>query len=145
MHVERTDQLERDMADQIKTKRREKFSPLEVLSTIAVVLMIGVVAVPFPYTSGGHGFPAAQPGFQRESAASGARSDATLKSSGTEKKNGSMARHGLDQSPFEVRTAGQREFCANQPGVVRFRTSGESCKNGDLVIESQPRSERLRP
>ena len=131
------------MTDQIGRRKQESFSFIEVLSVVAVILVVVMVAVPFPYASRNQGLPASRTALARGSTVADTSSSDTLKRpDGGKTASGGYASQG---SPFEVRTVGQREFCADMPGVVRFSTTGGRCKNGTLVTNSQPHREQPRP
>jgi hypothetical protein len=133
----------RKMTDQTVRRKLESFSFLETFSVVAIFLVLVMIAVPFPYANKNHWLPAARPALGPGNAVVETRSSDTLKSSGGEKMgSGGNASQG---SPFEVRTVVQREFCADMPGVVRFRISGPSCKNGSLITNLPRRREQPRP
>ena len=131
------------MTDQIEGRKLGSFSFIELLSVLVILLVLALVANPTSYTSWNHGFPISHTSLGREHVAADARSSEALKSSG----GGTTAPVGYASqgSPFEVRTVGQREFCGDMPGVVRFRTTGAPCKNGTLAIKIQPHREQPRP
>jgi hypothetical protein len=130
------------MPDQIGTRRLGSFSSIEILSVVAVILIIVMIAIPVPYTSWNHGFPASQATLSRGYVAADTRSGDTFKSA--DEGNKASLGSAFQGSPFEVRTVGQRQFCADQPGLVRFRTTGPSCKNGTLDTNTQPHREQTR-
>jgi hypothetical protein len=129
------------MTDQIGSRKRGSFSFIEILSVGAILLILVMIANPTPYTSWNHGFPASPVALGRGHIAADTGSSETLKSiSGGKTASVGYASQG---SPFEVRTVGQREFCADMPGVVRFRTTGAPCKNGTLATNTS--QQRLQP
>src|SRR5271169_4586202 len=119
-----------NMPDQIGPRKLGSFSSIEILSVVAVILIIVMIAIPVPYTSWNHGFPASQAALSRGDVAADTRSGDMFE--GVDRGNKASLGSAFQGSPFEVRTAGQRQFCADQPGLVRFRTTGPSCKNGTL-------------
>jgi hypothetical protein len=131
------------MTDQIGRKKRGSFSSLEILSVAAIILILVMVAIPVPYTSWNHGFQASRTSSDRGFFAADTKSSATSNSTGWE-KNASVG-YASQGSPFEVRTVGQREFCADMPGVVRFSTAGSPCRNGRLAARTPPLREQPRP
>jgi hypothetical protein len=131
------------MTDPIGRKKRGKFSPLEILSVAAILLILVMVAIPVPYTSWNHGFPSSHATLGRGYVAADTRSSATSNSNGWE-KNASVG-YASQGSPFEVRTVGQREFCADMPGVVRFSTAGAPCRNGALAVKPRQLREQPKP
>jgi hypothetical protein len=133
----------RKMTDQTVRRKLESFSSLETFSVVAIFLVLVMIAVPFPYANKNHWLPAARPALGPGNAAAETRSSDTLRSGGGEKMgSGGNPSQG---SPFEVRTVVQREFCADMPGVVRFTSSGSSCKNGTLITNLQRHREQPRP
>jgi hypothetical protein len=132
----------RKMTDQTARGKRESFSSLEALSVVAIFLILVMIAVPFPYASKNYWLPAARPALGVGNAAE-TRSSDTL--TGTVGGKIGAAGHPSQGSPFEVRTVVQREFCADMPGVVRFRSSGPSCKNGTFITNLQRHREQLKP
>jgi hypothetical protein len=131
------------MTDQTVRRKLESFSSLETFSVVAIFLILVMIAVPFPYASKNQWLPAARPALGRGNATAETMGSGTLRSGGGEKMGpGSNASQG---SPFEVRTVVQREFCADMPGVVRFRISGPSCKNGTFITNLQRHREQPRP
>jgi hypothetical protein len=132
------------MTDETGTRKRETFSSIEVLSVVAITIILVMVAAPEPYVNQSHGLPALH-------AASGGGSDADDTGSwdalqGTGAGNASTVGDATQGSPFEVRTVGKREFCADMPGVVRFRSDGPSCKNGTIITSAQrKREEQAKP
>ena len=131
------------MTGQIGTTKRESFSSIEVLSVAAIILILVMIAIPFPYASRNHTLPDLHALLDQKSVAANAVRGATLKS--TEERNGSAAGLAPPGSPYEVRTVVQREFCADRPGLVRFRTKGPSCKNGTfLTTVEREREQRSR-
>lgn len=131
------------MTDPIGRRKRGSFSSLEILSIAAILLILVMVAIPVPYTSWNHGFPASHTALGREYVAADKRSSETFNSPG-DGKNASVD-YASQGSPFEVRTVGQREFCADMPGVIRFSTAGAPCRNGKLAARTPPLRERSRP
>src|SRR5271163_2631620 len=131
------------MTDQIGRKKRGSFSSLEILSVAAILLILVMVAIPVPYTSWNHGFPVSHTALGRGYVAADTRSNETFSSTGMG-KNASVG-YASQGSPFEVRTVGQREFCADMPGVVRFSTAGAPCRNGRLAARTSPLREQPRP
>jgi hypothetical protein len=133
----------RKMTDQIGRRERVSFSPIEILSIVAILVILVMIAIPTPYTSWNHGVPASRAALGQGYVAADTGSSETLKS--TEGGTRALAGYASQGSPFEVKTVGQREFCADMPGVVRFRTTGAPCKNGTLASNSQPHREQPRP
>jgi len=133
------------MTDQIDRRKRGSYSSLEVLSVVAMILVLVMVAIPFPYARRDHWVPASRPASGGGSvAASDAGSGDKLPNTG--EGNASSVGHASQGSPFEVRTVGKREFCADMPGVVRFRSTGPSCKNGTIITNAQRhREQEARP
>jgi len=125
------------MTDPIGRREHGTVSLVEILSIVAVLLVLVMIAIPIPYTSRNHGFPALQTALSRRYVAADSRSGDTLKSRGG--GNAGSVGYASQGSPFEVRTVGQREFCADMPGVVRFSATGRRCKNGTIATNSQPR------
>ena len=125
----------RKMTDKIESKELGSFSSIEILSVAAIIVILVMIAIPFPYANRNHWMPVSR-------TASGSQSvSADTRSSGAGKT--ASVSYASQGSPFEVRTVGQREFCADMPGVVRFRTTGAPCKNGTLATNSSP--QRLQP
>jgi hypothetical protein len=114
------------MIDQIERRGHGSVSLIEILSVAAVLLILVMIAIPIPYTSRNHGFPALQTALSRRYVAADSRSGDTLKSRGG--GNAGSVGYASQGSPFEVRTVGQREFCPDMPGVVRFSAKGGRCK-----------------
>jgi hypothetical protein len=133
----------RKMTDQIEGRKPGSFSFIELLSVGAILLILVMIANPTPYTSWNHGFPASQTALGRGYVDADTGSSETLKSAGGGKT--ASIGYASQGSPFELRTVGQREFCADMPGVVRFRTSGAPCKNGTLAANLPPHREQPRP
>ena len=133
----------RKMTDQIGRRKRGSFSFIEILSVAAILLILVMITIPTPYTGWNHGFPASHTTLGRGSAAADTRSSETLKSTGGGKT--ASVGYGPQGSPFEVRTVGQRDFCADMPGVVRFSTTNAPCKNGTLATNTPARREQPRP
>jgi hypothetical protein len=106
-----------NMPDQIGTRKLGSFSSIEILSVVAVILIIVMIAIPVPYTSWNHGFPASQAALSRGYVAADTSGDTF---EGVDRGNKASLGSALQGSPFEVRTVGQRQFCADQPGLVRF-------------------------
>jgi len=129
------------MTDQIGRRIRGSFSSLEILSVAAAILVLVMVSVPFPYASQKRGLPASHASPSRGYVDADSKSGDKLESS--EAGRAGAAGYAAQGSPFEVRTAGLREFCADMPGVVRFSTSGGRCKNGAVV--NNPQSHRDAP
>jgi hypothetical protein len=102
-----------------------------------------MIAVPFPYANRSHALPALHAPSDRGSVAADTGSDDILKSIGS--GNASSVGYASQGSPYEVRTVGKREFCGDMPGVVRFRTTGASCRNGTFLSNAQRHREQLRP
>jgi len=127
------------MSDQTVRRKLEGFSSLETFSVVAIFLVLVMIAVPFPYASKNYWQPAARPA-DGGSAAAETRSSDTLRSASGGKIG--AAGHPSQGSPFEVRTVVQREFCADMPGVVRFRSAGPSCKNGTFITNPQRHREQ---
>jgi|HubBroStandDraft_1064217.scaffolds.fasta_scaffold167891_1 hypothetical protein len=128
------------MTDQSGKRKRESFSSVEVLSVVAITLVLVMVAVPEPYVNRKNTAPTLHAASGGGAPADGTRSWDTLQSAGGE--NASTVSGASQGSPFEVRTVGKREFCADMPGVVRFRTDGPSCKNGTIITNEQRRREQ---
>ena len=133
----------RKMTDQTVRRKLESFSSLETFSVVAILLILVMIAVPFPCASKNQWLPAARPALGLGNAAAEARGSDTLTGTSGEKRG--AAGRTSQGSPFEVRTVVQREFCADMPGVVRFRSSGRSCKNGTLITNLQRHREEPRP
>jgi hypothetical protein len=133
----------RKMTDQIGSSERGSFSSIEILSVAAITVILVMIAIPFPYASRNHWLPASHRAFGGGNVAADTRSSETLRNIDGG-KTGSFG-SALQGSPFEVRTVGQREFCADMPGVVRFRTTGAPCKNGTLATNTSPSQPRLQP
>jgi hypothetical protein len=131
------------MTDQTVRRKVESFSSLETFSVVAIFLILVMIAVPFPYANKNHWLPAARPALGLGNAAAETRSSDTV--TGTVGGKIGAAGHPSQGSPFEVRTVVQREFCADMPGVVRFRSSGPSCKNGTFITNLQRHREQLKP
>jgi hypothetical protein len=131
----------RKMTDQIESRKRGSFSSIEILSVAAITVILVMIAIPFPYASRNHWLPASHTALSGGYVSADKGSSETLKRIG----GGTTASVGYESqgSPFEVRTSGQREFCADMPGVVRFRTTGAPCKNGTLASNTSP--QRLQP
>ncbi len=133
----------RKMTDQTERRERVSFSPIEILSVVAILVILVMIAIPTPYTSWNRGFAASRAALGRGYVAADTGNSETLKS--TDGGTRALAGYVSQGSPFEVRTMGQREFCADMPGVVRFRASGAPCKNGTLASNTQPHREQPRP
>jgi hypothetical protein len=131
------------MTDQIGRIIRGSFSSIEILSVAVILLILVMIAIPIPYTGRNRGFPASRPALGRGQIAADTRSSEPLKSTGGGKTV--SVGHGFHESPFEVKTVGQREFCADMPGIVRFSTVGAPCSNGTLTTNAQPHREQPRP
>jgi hypothetical protein len=131
------------MADKTGKKKRESFSFIEVLSVVATILVLVMVAVPFPYASQKRELPPSHGSPSRSYVDTDTQRGDALKGSGG--GNISSAGYALQGSPFEVRTVGQREFCADQPGVVRFSATGGPCKNGTIAKNTKPHRAQPRP
>jgi hypothetical protein len=127
----------RKMTDQIGSKELGSFSSIEILSVAAITVILVMIAIPFPYASRNHWLPVSR------TVSGGGDIAADTKSSGGGKT--ASVSYASQGSPFEVRTVGQREFCADMPGVVRFRTTGAPCKNGTLATNTSPQRLRTRP
>lgn len=130
------------MTDQMGRRARESFSSFELLSVVAMMLVIVMVAVPFPYARRDHWSPASRPTLGREFAVAETKAGETLKSSSEESTPSVGA--ASQRSPFEVRTVGHREFCADMPGVVRFTNTGGRCRNGSFLTNAQLHREQMR-
>ena len=131
------------MTDPIGRKKSGSLSSLEMLSVAAILLIFVMAAIPVPYTSWNRGFPGSRTALGRGYFAADTRSNKTISSTGAG-KNVSVG-YASQGSPFEVRTVGQREFCADMPGVVRFSTAGAPCRNGRLAARTSPLREQPRP
>lgn len=131
------------MTDQTVRRKLESLSSLETFSVVAIFLILVMIAVPFPYASKNHWLPAARPALAWGNAAAETSGSGTL--TGTSGRKIGAAGHTSQGSPFEVRTVVQREFCADMPGVVRFRSSGASCKNGTFITNLQRHREQPKP
>jgi hypothetical protein len=131
------------MTDKTGKKKRESFSPIEILSVVAAILVLVMVAVPFPYASQKRELPPSYASPSRSYVDTDTQNGEALKSPG-EGTTASMGR-ASQGSPFEVKTVGQREFCADMPGVVRYSTTGGRCKNGTLASNLQPHRDQPRP
>jgi hypothetical protein len=131
------------MTDQIGSSERGKFSSIEILSVAAITVILVMIAIPFPYASRNHWLPASHTALGGGYVSADTRSSETLKSLGGGATE--AAGYASQGSPFEVRTVGQREFCADMPGVVRFRTTGAPCKNGTLATNTSTSQPRLQP
>ncbi len=131
------------MTDQIGARKRESFSSVEAASVVAITVVLVMIAVPFPYANPNHSLPAWQAASGRDSVAADTGSGDMLKSTGGGKA--SSAGYASQRSPYEVITVGKREFCADMPGVVRFRTAGPSCRNGTFLSSAQRHREQQRP
>ena len=133
-----------DMADQLTARKRESFSSIEVLSVVAITMVLVMVAVPESYVNRKHTLPALRAASGGGTAGDDGENQNALRSLGAGNDAGLLDR-ASQRSPFEVRTVGRREFCSDMPGVVRFNTNGPSCKNGTVVTsarrvrEQQPR------
>jgi hypothetical protein len=125
------------MTDQIGNKKPGSFSFIEILSVGAIFLILVMIANPTPYTSWNRRFPASPIALGRGYTPADTVNSETLKNIGGGKP--ASVGYASQGSPFEVRTVGQREFCADMPGVVRFRTAGAPCKNGTLAAKTSPR------
>jgi hypothetical protein len=123
------------MTDEIGTRKRERFSSIEVVSVAAITVILVMIAVPFPYANRNHALPALHTASDGGSVADDTWSGDTLKSAGV--GNASSVGYPSQGSTYEVRTLGKREFCADMPGVVRFRTTGASCRNGTTITSAQ--------
>lgn len=133
----------RKMTEQTGPTKRESFSSIEILSVAAITLVLVMIAIPFPYASRNHWLPASHTALGPGYVAADTRGSHMLKSTG----GGTIGSAGYASqgSPFEVRTVGQREFCADMPGVVRFSTAGAPCKNGTLAPKTSPHRKQPRP
>jgi hypothetical protein len=131
------------MTDQIGKRKQGSVSLLEILSVAAVLLILVMIAIPIPYTGGTHGFPALQMALGRRSVDADSRGGDKLKSA--DGGNLGSVGYASQGSPFEVKTVGQREFCPDMPGVVRYSTTGGRCKNGSPAKNSQLHREQPRP
>lgn len=131
------------MTDKIESKERGSFSFIEILSVGAIFLILVMIANPTPYTSWNRGFPASPIALGHGYTPADSGSSETLKNIGGGKPT--SVGYASQGSPFEVRTVGQREFCADMPGVVRFRTAGAPCKNGTLATNKSTPQPRLQP
>jgi hypothetical protein len=117
------------MTDEIGTRKREKFSSLEVVSVVAITVILVMIAVPFPYANRNQALPALRPASGGGSVAADTWGDDA----------GPVSQGSTDV----VRTLGKREFCADMPGVVRFRTTGASCRNGTTITNAQRHRDQL--
>src|SRR5271165_5239082 len=131
----------RKMTDQIGSSERGSFSSIEILSVAAITVILVMIAIPFPYANRSRWLPASHSAVDGGYGSADTRSSETLRSIGGAKP--ASVGYASQGSPFEVRTVGQREFCADMPGVVRFRTTGAPCKNGTLAPNAP--SQRLQP
>jgi hypothetical protein len=131
------------MTDQIGSGERGSFSSIEILSVAAITVILVMIAIPFPYANRNHWLPSSHSAVAGGYVSADTGSSETLRSIGGG-KTGSDG-YAFQGSPFEVRTVGQREFCADMPGVVRFRTSGAPCKNGTLANITLPQHDKMRP
>jgi hypothetical protein len=131
------------MTDQIESSKRGSFSSIEILSVAAITLILVMIAIPFPYANRNHWLPASHSAVSGGYVSADTSSGETLKSIGGGKP--ASIGYASQGSPFEVRTVGQREFCADMPGVVRFRTKGAPCKNGTLATNTSTSQPRLQP
>jgi hypothetical protein len=133
------------MTDKLKTKKSESFSSIEVFSVTAVTLVLVMVAVPEAYVNRNRALPAFHAASGGATAADDTGNWDALQSTGAG-NNADSAGGAAQGSPFEVRTVGRREFCADMPGVVRFSTKGPSCKNGTVVTNAlRRREQQARP
>jgi hypothetical protein len=133
----------RKMTDQIGSRKRGSFSSIEILSVAAITVILVMIAIPFPYASRSRWLPASHTAAGGGYGSANAVSSETLRNIGAGKTASSG--YASQGSPFEVRTVGQREFCADMPGVVRFRTTGAPCKNGTLATNTSPQPLQPRP
>lgn len=133
----------RKMTDKIESSERGKFSSIEILSVAAITVILVMIAIPFPYANRNHWLPASRTAAGGGYGSSDMRSSEMLRNTGGGKTASSG--YASQGSPFEVRTVGQREFCADMPGVVRFRTTGAPCKNGTLATNTSPQPLQPRP
>jgi hypothetical protein len=131
------------MTDQIGSSERGSFSSIEILSVAAITVILVMIAIPFPYANRNHWLPASHSAASSGYVSADTRNSETLSSIGGGKP--ASVGYASQGSPFEVRTVGQREFCADMPGVVRFRTTGAPCKNGTLATNTSPQSLQPRP
>ena len=131
------------MTDQNGSKERGSFSSIEILSVAAITVILVMVAIPFPYANRNHWLPSSHTAVGGGYVSADTRSSETLRNIGGAKP--ASVGYASQGSPFEVRTVGQREFCADMPGVVRFRTTGAPCKNGTLATNTPPQHLQLRP
>jgi hypothetical protein len=131
------------MTDQIRRREHESVSFIEILSVAAVLLILVMIAIPIPYTDRTHKFPALQTALGRRYVPAEPRSGDALKSPGW--GNTGSVGYAAQGSPFEVKTVGQREFCPDMPGVVRYSTTGGRCKNGSVATKAQPHREQRNP
>jgi hypothetical protein len=130
----------REMTDQLGARKRESFSSIEVLSVVAMTLVLVLVAVPEPYVNRNRTSPALHAASGGGASVNDPGSWDTLPSAGGE--NASTVGDATQGSPFEARTVGKREFCADMPGVVRFSTNGPSCRNGTILSNAQRKREQ---
>jgi hypothetical protein len=131
------------MTDQIRSTEPGNFSFIEILSVAATTVILVMIAIPFPYASRNHWLPASHSASGGGNVAADTGSGETLRS--TDAGTSAAVGYASQGSPFEVRTVGQREFCADMPGVVRFRTTGTPCKNGTLATNTSPQRLQARP
>jgi hypothetical protein len=132
-----------NMTDPIGRKKSGSLSSLEILSIAAILLILVMAAIPVPYTSWNRGFPGSRTALGQGYVAADTRSSSASNSIGGGKI--SSVGYASQGSPFEVRTVGQREFCADMPGVVRFSTAGAPCRNGRLAARTPPHHEQSKP
>jgi hypothetical protein len=131
------------MTDQIGRRERGSVSFIEMLSVAAVLLILVMIAIPISYTDRTHKFPALQTVLARRYVAAESRSGDVLKNPGG--GNTGSVGYVAQGSPFDVKTVGQREFCSDMPGVVRYSTTGGRCKNGSVATKTQPHREQRNP
>ncbi len=131
----------RKMTEPNGRRVRGSFSFLEVLSVVAILLILVMVAVPFPYASRNHWLAAPIRAVGPGTAA--AETKSSDRPEGLQAGKTALAGYAPQGSPYEVRTVGRREFCADMPGVVRFSTTVQRCRNGKLLTNTQLRREQL--
>jgi len=123
------------MTDKTGTRKRESFSSLEAVSVVAITMILVMIAVPFPYANRNHASPALHTAAGEESVAADSWGGDTLKNAG--EGTASSVGSASERLSYPVITVGKREFCADMPGVVRFRTTGASCRNGTTINSAQ--------